>query len=221
MHSILSHQPTSPWLYNSAGPHFSQWRNDLITLPLLLQSYNHPRMMDQLPSLTQASTSPIVSLFSHPDPAPPQDISPSPSESSLLSDDGSLSSQHLNVVCNVPIVVPKPRPYRSLANLQFQFDLPSEDQDLSHPPYCTSRSAAKRKRNDDDGDIGDGFPPTPPTADRGSKKRRTLSDAALSTSSLHPNHLSRNRHGSHPVTRYTQTVISNQSRHRQPQDRPR
>jgi len=224
MHSLLSHQDQAAWFYNTSGPHFSQWRNDLLPLPLLLHSYNHGRTMDQLPPLTQASTSPIYFLhFFRAHPGVPQDISPSPSESSLISEDGSLSPQHLNVVCNVPIVVPKPRPYRSLANLQFQFDLPSEDQDLSHPPYCTSRSAAKRKRNDDDDDADDGFPSTPPSADRGSKKRRTISDSSLSLSipTVHPNHLSRDRQGSRPVTRYSQSVISNQLRHRQPQDRPR
>ncbi|KAF9649005.1 hypothetical protein BDM02DRAFT_3186637 [Thelephora ganbajun] len=205
MQSLLLSQDQATWLYNASGSHFSQWRNDLITLPLLLQPYNHPRTMDQLPPFTQA------------------DISPSPSESSLTSEDGSPSPQYLNVVCNVPIVVPKPRPYRSLANLQFQFDLPSEDQDLSHPPYCTSRSAAKRKRSDDDDDADDGFPLTSSSADRGSKKRRTFSNLSLSlsTPTVYPNILSRNPYGSHPVTRYTQSLISNQFRHRQPQHRPR
>jgi len=223
MHSLLSHQDQAAWFYSTSGPHFSQWRNDLLPLPLLLQSYNCGRTLDQLPPLTQASTSTNFFLRFLDQPfCAPQDISPSPSESSLVSDDGSSSSRHLNVVCNVPIVVPKPRPYRSLANLQFQFDLPSEDQDLSHPPYCTSRSAAKRKRSDDDGDADDGFSSSPST-DRGSKKRRAFSNSSLSLSvpTVHSSHLSRNHHGPQPVTRYTQTVISNQFRHGQPQGRPR
>ena len=221
MHSILSHPDQAAWFYNTSGPHFSQWRNDLLALPLLLQPYSHGSTTDQLSPLFQASTSPDVCSISSTDLVTPQDISPSPSESSLVSEDGSHSSQHLNVVCNVPIVVPKPRPYRSLANLQF--DLPSEDQDLSHPPYCSSRSAAKRKRSDDDDDADDGFSPTPPSADRGTKRRRALLDSShsLSTPTLRSDRLSRNLHGSQPVTRYTQTAISNQSRHRQPQARPR
>ena len=151
------------------------------------------------------------------------DTPSSPSESSLISEDGSPSPQHLNVVCNVPIVVPKPRPYRSLANLQFQFDLPSEDQDLSHPPYCTSRSAAKRKRTDDDDDADDGFASPYPSADRSSRKRRAFSDSSFPslTPSVRQNLLPINPHGTQPVTRYAQSAISNQLRHRQPQGRPR
>lgn len=132
-----------------------------------------------------------------------------------MSEDGSVSPQHLNVVCNVPIVVPKPRPYRSLANLELQFDLPNEDEDLSHPPYCTSRSAAKRKRSGDDADDADnGFSSTSSPADRGSKKRRTFlgPSHSLSTSTVY---LPRNTHGLQPVTRCAQSAISNKSRHRQ------
>lgn len=198
---LLSHQDHATWFYNSSGPHFYSWRNDLLNLPILLQPYNHPRTLDQLPPLTQAN------------------ISPSPSESSLISEDG---SQHLNVVCNVPIVVPKPRPYRSLANLQFQFELPSEDQDLSHPPYCTPRSVSKRKRSDDDDDAHDGLSSTS-SSDRASKKRRAFSGSSrsLSPSTMHPGMLSRNPYSSQPVTRYAPSVISNTFRHRQPQDRRR
>ena len=172
-----------------------------------------------LPSPNQVRPRALFSLFPQTDST--QGTPSSPSESSLISEDGSPSPQHLNVVCNVPIVVPKPRPYRSLANLQFQFDLPSEDQDLSHPPYCTSRSAAKRKRSDDDDDADDGS--TPPSADRGSKRRRALLDSSLSLSThdVHPNLLLRGSRGSQPVTRYSQPGISNQFRHRQPQGRLR
>jgi len=141
-----------------------------------------------------------------------------------MSEDGSPSPQHLNVVCNVPIVVPKPRPYRSLANLQFQFDLPSEDEDLSHPPYCTSRSVAKRKRSDDGDDADDGFSSASLPAERCSKKRRAFSGQShpLSTPVVHPRMLSGDSYGLQPVTGYTtHSVISNRFRHRQPQDRPR
>lgn len=138
-----------------------------------------------------------------------------------MSEEGSPSSQHLNVVCNVPIVVPKPRPYRSLADLQF--DLPSEDQDLSHPPYCTPRSVSKRKRSDDDDDAHNGSfsSKTSSSADRASKKRRAFVDSSLSIQTVRPNVLTRNPHGSQPVTRCAPSVISNTFRHRQPQGRPR
>ena len=173
-----------------------------------------------LPSPNQVRPRALFSLFPQTDST--QGTPSSPSESSLISEDGSPSPQHLNVVCNVPIVVPKPRPYRSLANLQFQFDLPSEDQDLSHPPYCTSRSAAKRKRSDDEDDVDDGFASSSLLADRNSKKRRAFSGSSFpsSTPNIHQN-LPRNPHGSQPVTRYAQSAISNQLRHRQPQSRPR
>ncbi|KAF9789846.1 hypothetical protein BJ322DRAFT_1044553 [Thelephora terrestris] len=175
-----------------------------------------------LPSLTQVRQK-IVHPLTLQLTCPPQDISPSPSESSLISEDGSPSSQYLNVVCNVPIVVPKPRPYRSLANLQLQFDLPSEDQDLSHPPYCTPRSVTKRKRTDDDDDADDRVSPTSPSADRASKKRRAFLSSchSLSTSSVNTGLLSRNPHVSQPVTRYAPSEISNKLRHRQSQGRPR
>jgi hypothetical protein len=216
MNPLLSNQDQAAWLYNSSGSHLSFWMSDLLSL---LQPYNHPRTMDQLPPLTQASTYNIFNFRSSVD-RPLQGISPSPSESSLMSEDGSPSPQHLNVVCNVPIVVPKPRPYRSLANLQFQFDLPSEDEDLSHPPYCTPRSVAKRKRSDEDDDADDGFHST---ADRSSKKRRAFSGPShpLSASTVHPNMLSGSSYGFQPATRYGHSAISNKLRHRQPQDRPR
>lgn len=56
--STMNSLPDHPvWFYNASGPHFAQWRNDLLTLPLLLQPYNYPRTLDQLPPLTHASTS--------------------------------------------------------------------------------------------------------------------------------------------------------------------
>jgi hypothetical protein len=52
----------------------------------------------------------------------------------------------LHVVCNAPLLAPKPLPYRPPAFLD-NFELPDPDEDLSHPPY--TRSSSKRRRTQD------------------------------------------------------------------------
>ncbi|KAI0273791.1 hypothetical protein BC834DRAFT_840586 [Gloeopeniophorella convolvens] len=54
--------------------------------------------------------------------------------------------EFLHVVCNAPLLAPKPLPYRPPAFLD-SFELPDPDEDLSHPPYI--RSSPKRKRSRD------------------------------------------------------------------------
>jgi len=54
--------------------------------------------------------------------------------------------EFLHVVCNAPLLAPKPLPYRPPAFLD-NFELPDPDEDLSHPPY--TRSSSKRKRTQD------------------------------------------------------------------------
>ncbi|KAH9966419.1 hypothetical protein BC827DRAFT_1175671 [Russula dissimulans] len=51
--------------------------------------------------------------------------------------------EFLHVVCDAPLLAPKPLPYRPPAFLD-SFELPDPDEDLSHPPY--TRSSSKRKR---------------------------------------------------------------------------
>lgn len=73
---------------------------------------------------------------------------PSPSETcSSISTDQSPSPEPVTtrVVCDVPLLAPRPLPYHSPTFLQF--DLPDSDEDLSHPPYTNRPS--KRKRDDD------------------------------------------------------------------------
>lgn len=60
----------------------------------------------------------------------------------------SSSPPPVHVVCTAPIVAPVPLPYHSPTFLQF--DLPDDDEDLSHPPYVSRPH--KRKRTDDDED---------------------------------------------------------------------
>lgn len=54
--------------------------------------------------------------------------------------------EFLHVVCNAPLLAPKPLPYRPPAFID-NFELPDPDEDLSHPPY--TRSSSKRKRAQD------------------------------------------------------------------------
>lgn len=76
-------------------------------------------------------------------------VPPSPSEtSSSISTDLSPSPEPVTtrVVCDVPLLAPRPLPYHSPTFLQFDL-LPDSDEDLSHPPY--THRPSKRKRDDD------------------------------------------------------------------------
>ncbi|KAG1858411.1 hypothetical protein DFJ58DRAFT_307126 [Suillus subalutaceus] len=77
---------------------------------------------------------------------------PSPSETcSSFSTDLSPSPEPvtIRVVCDVPLLAPRPLPYHSPTFLKF--DLPDPDEDLSHPPYTHRPSKRKRDHNDDHG----------------------------------------------------------------------
>ena len=56
--------------------------------------------------------------------------------------------EFLQVVCNAPLLAPKPLPYRPPAFLD-SFELPDPDEDLSRPPYTRSSSKRKRTRTRD------------------------------------------------------------------------
>ncbi|KAL1683605.1 hypothetical protein EV122DRAFT_273257 [Schizophyllum commune] len=80
---------------------------------------------------------------------PELDLPPSPTDtSSSATSDLSAPSPRPSppqlVICNAPLVAPRPLPYHSPTFLQF--DLPDDDEDLSHPPY--TKRASKRKRED-------------------------------------------------------------------------
>ncbi|PCH38268.1 hypothetical protein WOLCODRAFT_161441 [Wolfiporia cocos MD-104 SS10] len=86
----------------------------------------------------------------HDHPSPDAAFSPSLSETSSIhswESDPSPAPEFTHVVCNAPLVAPVPLPYHSPTFMQF--DLPDDDEDLSHPPY-TARPH-KRKREDDTG----------------------------------------------------------------------
>jgi len=67
----------------------------------------------------------------------------SPSDASS-STSPSASPAFVHAVCNAPLVAPVPLPYHSPTFLQF--DLPDDDEDLSHPPYVSRPH--KRKRSE-------------------------------------------------------------------------
>ncbi|PSR94130.1 hypothetical protein PHLCEN_2v4558 [Hermanssonia centrifuga] len=76
--------------------------------------------------------------------------SSSPTDSVISSDmqHPAVAPESVHVVCNAPLVAPVPLPYHSPTFLQF--DLPDDDEDLSHPPYVFRPH--KRKREDEDTD---------------------------------------------------------------------
>ncbi|KAF7972084.1 hypothetical protein HWV62_18888 [Athelia sp. TMB] len=81
-------------------------------------------------------------------PLPELDFPPSPSDTcssaSCYSDLSPSPPPLRHVVCDLPVVAPRPLPYHSPTFLQF--DLPDTTEDLSHPPY-TRTAPAKRKRD--------------------------------------------------------------------------
>ncbi|KAH9854101.1 hypothetical protein C2E23DRAFT_884207 [Lenzites betulinus] len=68
--------------------------------------------------------------------------------SSAISRDSDLSPspEIAEVVCNAPLVAPVPLPYHSPTFLMY--DLPDEDEDLSHPPYTHRPHKRKRARDE-------------------------------------------------------------------------
>ncbi|KAF7322560.1 hypothetical protein HMN09_00034500 [Mycena chlorophos] len=103
-------------------PHVEPWHS-------LLSPYPDSLLFDQPPSPTDTCAS-FASSSSSSSWSPP----PRPT----------------HVVCNAPLLMPRPLPYHSPTFLTFE-SLPEIEDDLSYPPYTTrSRTAAKRKRAAED-----------------------------------------------------------------------
>lgn len=89
----------------------------------------------------------------------------------------------VHVVCTAPLVAPKPLPYHSPTFLHF--DLPDDDEDLSHPPYV-SRPHKRKRRADGGGGGGggadDGLRAAPPPATK--RRARWHPHATLPRASL-------------------------------------
>ncbi|TFK55192.1 hypothetical protein OE88DRAFT_1642409 [Heliocybe sulcata] len=125
---------------------------------------------------------------------------PAPSSPTVTSASGSpsLASQR------VPLLAPKPLPYHSPKFLQFE--LPDEDEDLSHPPYIRP---TKRKRGEDD----EGRPEEGPTKRRASERRVAPSRVQTAVhAKFSPEYttspLTINRTSSRPMLRISLSVIS-------------
>jgi hypothetical protein len=172
---------------------FATWRHDLSRswiVPPQLAPYDHKLShIPPMPLYCKFSIS-FATCWS----VPPLTLKPSldpasPSESSCSSisartDPSPPPSQYTHVVCDVPLVVPKPRPYRSLTPIDF--DLPSEDQDLSHPPY-TTRSCSKRKRTNTD-----------ETTTERTKRRSLAEPSVMPASTSRPSQRSQSRFRNRP-----------------------
>ncbi|KAF8840963.1 hypothetical protein BDN67DRAFT_581450 [Paxillus ammoniavirescens] len=81
---------------------------------------------------------------------PVLDFPPSPSDTCSSNSTDITSSpvpDTIRVVCDVPLLAPRPLPYHSPTFLQF--DLPDTDEDLSHPPYTHRPSKRKREPDSD------------------------------------------------------------------------
>ncbi|KAI0721642.1 hypothetical protein C8T65DRAFT_201771 [Cerioporus squamosus] len=112
-----------------------------------------PHIRPSADSLARSDTSSAVSRDS--------DLSPSP--------------EVAEVVCNAPLVAPIPLPYHSPTFLLY--DLPDDDEDLSHPPYTHRPHKRKRAREDED-ENADGQEAHPVPA-----KRRSIAEGSQRWSS--------------------------------------
>lgn len=115
-------------------------------------------------------------------------VPPSPSDngssaSSELSFTPPPQPQSLHVICNAPLIAPKPLPYHSPTFLKFEL-LPELDEDLSHPPYTQRPSKRKREDCDESADFvlrkrramgtsSTALPPRPPSVS--SRHRKSMS----------------------------------------------
>lgn len=116
---------------------------------------------------------------------PSHTVLSSPSEMSTTSTDSDVSPQgspttsFVHVVCNAPLIAPVPLPYHSPTFLQF--DLPDDDEDLSHPPYVSRPHKRKRSDDGDEEECSD---------EPAAMKRRVAEDrsARWATDAPHPMH---------------------------------
>ncbi|KAH8107146.1 hypothetical protein BXZ70DRAFT_903881 [Cristinia sonorae] len=82
------------------------------------------------------------------------DFPPSPSDTCTSTEAGpSPSPVFVHAVCNAPLVAPVPLPYHSPTFLQF--DLPDDDEDLSHPPYVYRPHKRKRSEAEEETEESD------------------------------------------------------------------
>ncbi|KAI0807148.1 hypothetical protein C8Q74DRAFT_1362685 [Fomes fomentarius] len=126
--SSLFAAPLGSSSWNNAGPSHPQslWPNGPPEFLLPFHHYSSTESDRASFSVTRSDTSSAVSRDS--------DLSPSP--------------EVAQVVCNAPLVAPIPLPYHSPTFLLY--DLPDDDEDLSHPPYTQRPHKRKRAHDDED-----------------------------------------------------------------------
>jgi hypothetical protein len=135
-----------PPLYSNTEFEKSSWGTMLPTCP---KSNMDSLFLPRLPLLDLDREPPLCRLpgkRSQPNIFSAVSSSPSDTSSSVYSGLSPSPSPSIHVVCDIPVVAPRPLPYHSPTFLQF--DLPDIDEDLSRPPY--TRGPAKRKRETDD-----------------------------------------------------------------------
>ncbi|KAI0063478.1 hypothetical protein BV25DRAFT_1915374 [Artomyces pyxidatus] len=159
-------QPPAQAAWPPAVPPYPQWppqwrRQDYPQQPLAGPSTSKAVWVQPppLPPAHSAHALYVPDIFSVPElepPSSPSDISASPISTASTP---TPAPEFVHVVCNAPLIAPKPLPYRSPAFLE-SFELPDPDEDLSHPPYTPSRTS-KRKRAREEDDSDSAAPPAP------------------------------------------------------------
>ncbi|KAJ3483342.1 hypothetical protein NLI96_g6394 [Meripilus lineatus] len=139
-----------------------------LPLPLDISATLQPLPREGLSS--PANTSIAGSNTPHSEP-----YSPVTSES-----DPTPSPDIVHAVCNAPIIAPIPLPYHSPTFLQF--DLPDDDEDLSHPPYF-SRPHKRKRQEEDPEDSSDELMLMIPNIIIPASKRRATAATVSSVSS--------------------------------------
>ncbi|KAH9039050.1 hypothetical protein EDB84DRAFT_1075144 [Lactarius hengduanensis] len=109
---------------------------------------SQPVLRTQLPPMLSALPIPVATLGLEPS---PMSTSSNPGSPMSTAAPPTPAPEFLQVVCNAPLLAPKPLPYRPPAFLD-SFELPDPDEDLSRPPYTRSSSKRKRTRTRDEQD---------------------------------------------------------------------
>ncbi|CAL1704338.1 unnamed protein product [Somion occarium] len=150
MSNPYNQQPSYPAFFNSNAEYAQSWwlSQNSFAPSYYPEPANNDRNIGALPPFYQEGSLTLPSLpetF-----AIASDVPPSPTDvSSNASESGpSPGPDFVHAVCNAPLVAPVPLPYHSPTFLQF--DLPDDDEDLSHPPYVSRPH--KRKRESDEAD---------------------------------------------------------------------
>lgn len=93
----------------------------------------------------------LITLFTVP-PSPSDSCSSSPTDH--YSPHSPYHEPVLHVICNIPLVAPKPLHYHDSHPTILQLDLSEVNEDLSHPPYTHRSPKRKHESDEDDSRLG-------------------------------------------------------------------